>query len=213
MARMIRRGAEADILLGSWLGRKAIFKVRTRRPYMEKELDVRMRTARTIHEAELLSASKGMGVVIPIVFHVDPRSFTIVMQYLPGPRMKELLLAEPPRTDLCAVMGAYLARLHEGGIAQGDPTTSNFIFSGGRLAAIDFGLAYRTTSIEDHAVDLHLVREVFHSAHPSVSREAMDEFRDGYRRERGASISEQIWGRVTDIERRGRYARSEWGGN
>jgi TP53 regulating kinase-like protein len=213
MAHMIRRGAEADIVLGRWLNRTAIFKIRTRRPYMHYELDLRMRTSRTLHEAELLSASKELGVVTPVVFHVDLRGFTIVMQYLRGPRLKEVLAERAPRVDLCSVMGSYLGRLHKGGIAHGDPTTSNFIFSHGRLALIDFGLSYRTSSLEDLAVDLHLVREVFHSAHPSMSREAMEAFQEGYRKERGLTASQEIWGRVADIERRGRYARSEWSGD
>ncbi len=108
-------------------------------------------------------------------------------------------------------MGRYLARLHNGGIAHGDPTTSNFILVGGTLAVIDFGLAHKTESVEDLAVDLHLVKEVFHSAHVAVGQEAIDSFRKGYSTEMGAR-AEQIWERVNDIERRGRYARSKWGG-
>ena len=178
---------------------------------MQEELDDRMRTARTLHEAELLSASKAMGVATPLVFHVDPKAYTIVMQHLDGPRLKELLAGERPRTDLCAVMGSYLARLHSHGVAHGDPTTSNLIFTQGRLAFIDFGLSHRSEAVEDLAVDLHLVKEVFQSAHSSVSKDAIEAFRGGYFGERG-SAAEEIWERATDIERRGRYARAEWGG-
>jgi TP53 regulating kinase-like protein len=212
LARLIRRGAEADILLGRWMGYPAVFKVRTRRLYMKEELDDRMRTSRTLREAELLSASKAMGVPTPLVFHVDPKAYTIVMQHLEGPRLKELLAGERPRTDLCAVMGSYLARLHSHGVVHGDPTTSNFIFAHGRMAVIDFGLSQRSEAVEDLAVDLHLVKEVFQSAHSQVSRGAIEAFKGGYFGEQG-SAAEEIWERATDIERRGRYARSEWGGD
>lgn len=211
MARLIRRGAEADILLGRWLDYPAVFKVRTRRLYMQEELDDRMRAARTLHEAELLSASKAMGVPAPLVFHVDSKAYTIVMQYLEGPRLKELLAGNHPRTDLCAIMGSYLARLHSHGVVHGDPTTSNFILSKGRMAVIDFGLSHRSEAIEDLAVDLHLVKEVFQSAHSPVSRGAIEAFRGGYFEDRGGAVAERIWERAADIERRGRYARSEWG--
>ncbi|HVP23974.1 MAG TPA: KEOPS complex kinase/ATPase Bud32 [Conexivisphaerales archaeon] len=212
MERLIRRGAEADILLGRWLTEKAVFKVRTKRAYMIRELDERMREARTSREAELLSAAKRMGVPTPLVFHVDLAKYTIVMQYLEGPRLKELLQKDEPRIDLCETMGSLMARLHAHGVVHGDPTTSNLILSGGKLALIDFGLSYRSGSVEDIAVDLHLVKEVLQSAHSSVSRAALEEFREGYLRESGAA-AEQIWRRVADIERRGRYARSEWGGD
>jgi TP53 regulating kinase-like protein len=212
LARLIRRGAEADILLGRWLDEPAIFKLRTRRPYMIRELDDRMRASRTLHEAELLAAAKEMGVSTPLVFHVDVGACTIVMQYLKGPRLKELLTGAEPRTDLCGVMGSYLARLHANGVVHGDPTTSNLILTKGKLAVIDFGLSHRSEAIEDLAVDLHLVKEVFHSAHSSVGSEAIGAFREGYFKEMGAA-AEQIWERVIDIERRGRYARSGWGGD
>jgi TP53 regulating kinase-like protein len=212
LARLIRRGAEADILLCRWLGSPAVLKVRRRRLYVQEELDDRMRAARTFHEAELLSAAKSIGVATPLVFHVDPKAYTIVMEYLEGPRLKELLAGDHPRIDLCAVMGSYLARLHSHGVVHGDPTTSNFIISKGRMAAIDFGLSHRSEAIEDLAVDLHLVKEVFQSAHSLVSRSAIDAFRGGYFGVRGSAVAEQIWERAADIERRGRYARSEWGG-
>jgi TP53 regulating kinase-like protein len=212
MARLIRRGAEADILLGRWLDYPAVFKVRTRRLYMQEELDDRMRTARTLHEAELLGAAKSMGVASPLVFYVDPKAYTIVMQYLEGPRLKELLAGDHPRIDLCSVMGAFLARLHSHGVVHGDPTTSNFILSEGRMAVIDFGLSHRSVAIEDLAVDLHLVKEVFQSAHSPVNRGATEAFKGGYFGERGSAVAEQIWERAADMERRGRYARSGWGG-
>jgi TP53 regulating kinase-like protein len=210
LARLIRRGAEADIFLGRWLDEPAVFKVRTRRPYLHEELDKRMRAARTIHEAELLSASKSLGVTTPIVLHVDPKASTIVMQYLEGPRLKELLSGTQPSVELCGVMGFHLARLHLNNVVHGDPTTSNFILSGGRLAVVDFGLSHRSGAVEDLAVDLHLVKEVFHSAHSSLSRAALEAFREGYSQEGGSAFAERIWRRVVDIERRGRYARSDW---
>jgi TP53 regulating kinase-like protein len=109
-------------------------------------------------------------------------------------------------------MGGYLARLHSHGVVHGDPTTSNFILSRGRLAVIDFGLSHRSDSIEDLAVDIHLVKEVIQSAHSQVSRGAIEAFREGYFGSSAKGSAEQIWKRAADIERRGRYARSEWGG-
>ncbi|MEM3094503.1 MAG: hypothetical protein QXX64_02565, partial [Nitrososphaera sp.] len=70
--RLVKKGAEADIYLVEWGGKKAVSKVRTPKPYRHRELDAAIRKHRTIHEANFMSAAKAAGVMTPFVHFVDP---------------------------------------------------------------------------------------------------------------------------------------------
>ncbi|MDG6928911.1 MAG: Kae1-associated kinase Bud32 [Nitrososphaerota archaeon] len=204
MERLLSRGAEADIWLGDWMGMDAVYKTRTPKTYMLPEMDGRIRHARTAREAQLLVEAKGAGVETPTVYYVDLGRCTIVMEYVAGTRLKDALRAGSRE------MGASLGRLHRGGIVHGDPTTGNFVLRDGRLCVLDFGLASRSTELEDRAVDLHLVREAFSSAHQDVCASALRSFTDGYSEAVGRGAGE-VLRRCREIERRGRYSRREWG--
>lgn len=200
--QLIKRGAEADIYHTWWFGRDAILKTRNPKPYRNTELDMRLRRQRTIREASMLHLVKSLGIHSPLVYFVNTKQYTIVMQHIAGKPIHSL--SNDEILSHCDSMGQVAGLLHSAGIMHGDLTTSNFLYSDD-LYLIDMGLSSRTTKPEDWAVDMRLIKEIFNSAHADIIREAWDKLKAGY-----AKTMPQ-WRRVlkitSDIERRGRYAR------
>lgn len=201
---LLKKGAEADIYIVDWYGKKAVSKIRKQKKYRNKKLDMEIRKKRTIYEAEMLSVAKKAGVSTPLLYFVDPHNAEIVMQYVKGKLVRDLVSTN---LNICKKMGIYTARLHANNIVHGDLTTSNFIVSDGKLVLIDFGLAYHSDRTEDKAVDIRLIKEIMSSAHASVFTQAFENFIKGYESVMGKTLTSKMLRKVAEIERRGRYAR------
>ncbi len=211
MERMIRKGAEADIYLGKWFGKEVILKIRKPKQYMQPELDVEIRKRRTLREASFLMDARKVGVTTPLVYFIDQNKAEIIMQYIKGTRLKEII--SDKRVDnidsLLSGVGRCIAKLHKDNIIHGDLTTSNFLVSRNSLVFIDFGLAFFSQRLEDMAVDLHLMKGILKSAHSKVADDAFNRILEGY-----GEISEEktvkiLVKKMGEIERRGRYTRVE----
>lgn len=201
---LIKKGAEADIYLIDWYGKKAIRKFRKPKNYRNKLLDEEIRKKRTLHEAEMLSSAKKAGVTTPLIYFVDPKSCEIIMQYIKGKLVRDILAKD---LKLSRGMGIHTAKLHSNNIVHGDLTTSNFILYDGKLVLIDFGLSFYSDRIEDKAVDIRLIKEIMSSAHATIFKNAFDLFIKGYESVLGSSFTLKILKKVSEIEKRGRYAR------
>jgi TP53 regulating kinase-like protein len=200
---LIKKGAEADIYLTSWYGNKAVSKIRTVKPYRHKSLDCEIRKTRTIHEANIMSMSKLAGVRTPFIYFVDPIGAQIIMEFIDGENVKDIITP-----CLSAQLGRYTALLHINNIIHNDLTTSNFIrFKKKQLVLLDFGLSYYSERLEDKAVDIRLIKEVFYSLHFSISDRAFKNFLNGYSMVVGEKKTGMILEKVLEIEQRGRYAR------
>ena len=197
---LVKRGAEADIYIVDWDNKKAVSKVRSPKSYRHQELDLAIRKYRTIHEARFMSAVKSAGVMTPFVHFVDPVRAEIIMEFIEGRSVRDVLTP-----DICYKIGRYAALLHARNIIHGDLTTSNFVMNK-RLVLLDFGLSYYSERTEDMATDIRLIKEVFTSAHISV-RNAFPCFVEGYTSVAGRKKTDKILENVTTIEQRGRYAR------
>jgi TP53 regulating kinase and related kinases len=197
---LIKRGAEADICIVEWNSKKAISKVRSPKSYRHPELDSTIRKHRTIHEANFMSAAKSAGVMTPFVHFVDPTKAEIIMEFIEGQNVRDVLTL-----DICDNMGRCAALLHTSNIIHGDLTTSNFVMNK-RLVLLDFGLSYYSERTEDMATDIRLIKEVFTSAHIAV-RKAFPCFVEGYASVAGGKKTDKILENVKKIEQRGRYAR------
>ncbi|MFB0544787.1 MAG: lipopolysaccharide core heptose(II) kinase RfaY, partial [Asgard group archaeon] len=103
---------------------------------------------------------KKCGVSTPTIYEIDMKKTTIVMEYIEGDRVKELLNNElnEDKKVICRKIGESLGKLHKNGIIHGDPTTSNFIYTHGKVFFVDFGLGVFSDSLEDASVDLHLLK-------------------------------------------------------
>jgi len=97
--RVLYRGAEADIVRGSWCGLPAVYKVRKELAYRLPELDTAIRRQRTIHEAELIHSAKEAGVSAPVLYYVDAPMTTLVMEFVEGERLKEFVSFETVKDD------------------------------------------------------------------------------------------------------------------
>lgn len=202
--KLIKKGAEGDLYQTNWNSKKSILKIRKAKDYRNSELDLRIRKQRTIRESEIIQQVKSFGVATPIVFFVDTKQCSIMMQYLHG----------TPGHDISGTkfiqhskdFGKIVGTLHKNGIMHGDLTTSNFIVSTKKIFIIDFGLAIRTSKPEDHAVDLRLFKEILNSAHVNEMPKAWPNFLSGYKSVIGQIQFNKIINLVSVIESRGRYA-------
>lgn len=204
--KLIKKGAEAELYRGEWLGFDAVFKRRVPKTYRNSDLDHFIRSTRTSLEAKLLSDSRRLGVPTPIVYLVDIEKFEIIMSHIDGTPMKRLIegLDDSGVKRSFREVGRLVGKLHRGGIVHGDLTTSNMIVKDGRVFLIDFGLGEHSSSTEARGVDLHLMRRTLESSHHVVSRLAYSSFIAGYSDALGSGASKVIK-RVGEIRRRGRY--------
>ena len=197
---LIKRGAEADIYILEWDSKKAVSKVRSSKSYRHQDLDSAIRKHRTIHEASFMSVAKSAGVRTPFVYFVDPVRSEIIMEFIEGHNIRDMLTC-----DICYKIGRCAALLHASNIIHGDLTTSNFVMNK-RLVLRDVCLSYYSERTEDMATDIRLIKEVFSSAHIAV-RKAFPCFVEGYTSVAGAKKTDKILENVRTIEQRGRYAR------
>jgi TP53 regulating kinase-like protein len=210
--KLLYRGAEADVYRGDWCGQPAVYKMRRPLRYRLPELDNMIRSQRTTHEAQMIHDSKLAGVSSPHLYYLSPREALLVMEFVEGKRLKTLLEPDLPGgrvEELGEEFGRSIARLHAAGIMHGDLTTSNAIANGGGISLIDFGLAVHSTRLEDHAVDLRLIKETLTGAHNSVSKPFMRSLMAGYTSVLGRRRANAATKKLAEIERRGRYARVE----
>ncbi len=202
--KLIKKGAEGDLFLTVWNKQKAVLKARKEKNYRNSQLDNRIRKQRTIRESKIISEVKSFGIFTPLVYFVDTKNCTILMQYITG-----ILIHDLPKSKLtliCKKIGQVVGTMHKNGIMHGDLTTTNFILSHGKIFVIDFGLAIRTKKPEDHAVDLRLFKEILNSAHVSIMKNAWKNFLQGYKTSVGISRFNKVTNLVSVIESRGRYA-------
>jgi TP53 regulating kinase-like protein len=210
---LIYRGAEADIILKRWHGREVIIKRRIPKRYRVAQLDFKLRQARTIHESFFLHRAKLAGVEAPALYMVDLADTAIIMQYVKGTKVRQLLpsISAEEGEKLCYRIGSMIGRLHVAGIMHGDLTTSNMIAdSHGHVFFIDFGLSDNIRSVEEEGVDLHLMERALQSTHYRSARENFEAIVAGYKDEVGSEKAKKVLERVREIERRARYVvRSE----
>lgn len=200
----MKRGAEAELRRTEFLGRPAVEKFRLPKGYRLAGLDEELRRARIRIEARLMSEARAAGVAVPVLYDIDLVENKIVMEFIDGPTLKEVLEAGGPRAHgIATEVGRIAGRLHKAGIIHGDLTTSNAILRDGRIVMIDFSLGGKDETTEARGVDLHLLREALTSAH----KNAVAYYRDvlaGYRETFGKG-AEDVIRQVKEIESRGRY--------
>ena len=202
--KLLKKGAEADVYLSSWNGKKAILKIRKEKTYRNSVLDKRIRKQRTIKESEIISQVKSFGISTPLIYFLDINKCSILMQYIDGKLVRDM--SEKVIEKTCFEIGKIVGILHKNGIMHGDLTTSNFILSKKKLILIDFGLASRTEKPDDHAIDLRLFKEILNSAHANILNKSWSNFLQGYSKSVGEKYSKKIIKLVAVIESRGRYA-------
>jgi Kae1-associated kinase Bud32 len=220
---ILRRGAEAVLIKGTWSGedgvtKDVVFKVREPKAYRHPDLDARLRSERTSIEGKIITSLWHAGLPVPRVFEVDLPAGTIVLEHVLGERLKDVVpsLGKSILQGMMHRIGEAVAAMHARDIIHGDLTTSNVIVvdaEGTDFRIIDFGLSRHTSSVEDKSVDLHLFKRVVTSTHASAFDDLFPPFMDGYRvGMESAGKGEQfarIDARMQAIETRGRYVQKK----
>lgn len=198
-------GAEAEILYSEFFGRKAVKKVRIKKNYRDKDLDLDLRKERLKKEVRLLIEAKKVGLNAPIVYDIDYEDMSIVMEYIPGPTLREIFdnLSAMEKEQVCNELGKDIAILHNNEIVHGDLTTSNIIYYNQKLYFIDFSMGDKNAELEDFGVDLHLLKESFLSAH-YIHYNYFDKIIENYLKH--CKNSDKILNKLEEIEKRRRYS-------
>jgi len=205
---LIKKGAEANLYLEEWHSRKVIMKRRLPKNYRIPELDEKIRSQRTIYEPQVIHKAKEAGVPTPTIFMVDVAEANIIMEFVDGKQVKQVLndLPQEEKLRLSRHIGGLIGRLHKYGIIHGDLTTSNMILTPyGKVFFVDFGLSERSTELETRGVDLHLMKRAFQSTHYRYARECFEAVVEGYAEVVGEEEAKNVLEKIREIERRGRY--------
>ena len=201
---MVTSGAEGSVYRTSYLGRRAMVKIRSPKQYRIPELDRRIRSQRIRAEARLIREARSAGIRTPIIYDVDTKECSITMEEVDGITVKAYLDQHPEDAErVCRLIGTDIARLHNSKICHGDLTTSNMILTkDGRLCLIDFSMGASLIGVEDMGVDIRLLERAFYSAHPTI-KNAFGDFIDAYCETK--TDSKQVMDKVQEIKDRGRY--------
>ncbi len=205
---LLKKGAEASLFLADWHGKRVVVKARLPKKYRPAQLDLSIRSYRTVHEPQLMHEAKKAGVPTPQIFMVDVQNAAITMEYVEGKQVKQLLdgISQAERLELCGRIGELVAKLHKHGVVHGDLTTSNMILTAaGRIFLVDFGLGDKTVELEAKGVDLHLLKRALQSTHYRFADECFEAVIEGYRSFSGTASADKVLEKITEIEKRGRY--------
>ncbi len=208
--KIIRRGAEAVLIHSKWFNRDVLIKYRLPKNYRINEIDKKLRYSRTIKEARTLIELFKFGIPVPSIFEINPTMGLIVMQYLSGNRLKDVIpkLSNKELEKIFREIGYWIAKMHQKKRMHGDLTTSNIIYTENQdLYFIDFGLTESDIGIEGKAMDLHLFKRVLSSTHGKYFPHLYDQFIQGYYsvEKMDPNENDEINSRINQIELRGRY--------
>ncbi|TXT66879.1 MAG: KEOPS complex subunit Bud32 [Promethearchaeota archaeon] len=210
--QLIKKGAEASLFYGKWFNKEVIFKHRIAKQYRIPQLDNEIRTLRTINEAKALIKVKEYGLNVPVVYEIDTQKALIIMEYIVGEKLKDLMdtLKESDKLNYFRKVGEFIAQLHLNGQTHGDITTSNVLITPNKhVFLIDFGLHEYSDTIEDKSVDLHLFKRVLISSHGndylSCYHAFIERYKTIYKNNNSQKLCSSILKNIKVIESRGRY--------
>jgi len=203
---ILYRGAESILYKDVFEDQEVLVKDRIKKGYRIDQIDKELRKTRTRKEVKLLTDARKIGVMTPKILHVDETKSKIIMEFISGERIKELLFTADKKTieKCCFEIGKTIGKLHSAGIVHGDLTTSNMILKDEKMYFIDFSLGEFSKRIEDQGVDLNLLLEALKSTHFKILKICWDNILKGYKQE--YIRAEEVLMKIDEIEKRGRYA-------
>lgn len=205
---LLKKGAEASLYLEEWHKRKVIMKKRLPKKYRLPQLDLDIRSQRTINEPNIIHKAKIAGVSTPTILMVDVADANIIMEFVEGKQVKEILdkVSNEKRRRISGLIGIMIGRLHKHGIIHGDLTTSNIILTPyDKVVFVDFGLSERSNELEAKGVDLHLMKRALQSTHYKHANKCFSVVMKGYAEVVGEEEAKRVIEKIHEIEKRGRY--------
>ncbi len=191
----IDSGAEAVIYKGNGI----VVKDRVGKRYRHPAIDLKLRRFRTRREAKVLHKLEELNFPAPRLVKADDSSARLVMEFIPGEKLKDVLHAAPEKYAF--EVGRKIGSIHNAGIIHSDLTTSNMILKDA-IYFIDFGLSFFSKKAEDKAVDLHLLERAFESKHHAIADICWQKSLEGYKET--ADNAEAVIKRLEKVEKRGR---------
>ena len=197
--QQIAQGAEAKIYKKG----NHIVKDRFPKKYRIKEIDEKLRKARTKREIKVLTKLQDINFPSPKPIGDDGKEI-LISEHIQGDKVRDIL-EKSNYKQLAEEIGNKLATLHNNNIIHGDLTTSNMILNSknNEIYFIDFGLSFFSHKIEDCAVDLHLLKEALESTHHKIYENAYKAAINGYKKNQ--ENWKEILKRLETVEKRGRY--------
>lgn len=196
LMKLIAQGAESKL----FLEKSRVIKDRFRKTYRIKEIDDKLKKARTKREAKILDKLQTINFPAPELISSNEKD-TLEIKYIKGNLLRNLL-KKNNCIKLSREIGEKVAILHNNNIIHHDLTTSNMIFNK-EIYFIDFGLSFFSTKIEDRAVDLHLLKEALESKHSKIWEKCYKAALGSYAKK--AKDGKQVIKRLEVVEKRGRY--------
>ncbi|DAC35748.1 MAG: KEOPS complex kinase/ATPase Bud32 [Candidatus Thalassarchaeaceae archaeon] len=175
---ILHKGAEAIIFSGSWLGIRAVLKMREPRSYRHPSLDRRLTRQRLSVEARVLTKLQANNFPAPALLDVDIDQGWMLLSRIEGRPLYDALQDGAAGINEIKLFGSIIRQLHEAGFSHGDLTTHNVMFdSEKKMYLIDFGLSKINPEIENLGLDLQVVNECLTASHHTINNsvEAMIE--------------------------------------
>lgn len=175
----IAQGAEAIV----YKDNRTIIKERFSKEYRLPQIDLALRQFRTRREAKVLQKLEELNFPAPHLQEFCDQRMTITMDFVPGEKLRDVLLNGDNFQQLALEIGEKVGKLHHNDLIHGDLTTSNIIQhqDTGKLHLVDFGLSFFSNKDEDKAVDLFLLDRALESTHYQHYPEIFEKVLEGYK--------------------------------
>lgn len=203
LMHQIAHGAEAVL----FEDRGTIIKERLSKNYRLPQLDEALRQFRTRREAKVLQKLEELNFPAPRLREFSDKRMSIVMDFVPGEKVRNILMHGDEFQQLAKEIGEKIGKLHQNDIIHGDLTTSNMIQTGKEIHFIDFGLSQFSEKIEDKAVDLFLLDRTLASKHYQHYPEIFEKVIEGYKEM--YPEAEEILKRLEQVKKRGRNKKKD----
>jgi Kae1-associated kinase Bud32 len=191
----IGRGAEAVITKKD----DVVLKERPKKSYRLSVIDEKLRKQRTKREAKILKALEKAGVLAPKLKSVSDKDMVIEMEFIDGKKVRDVIHHDK---SLAKKIGKIVGQLHKEDVIHSDLTTSNMLVKNGDVHIIDFGLSYISSKVEDKAVDIHVMTQIFESSHHEIHEECIALVFDGYKE--AYQDASKVLERLEVVQKRGR---------
>ncbi|MEB3825600.1 MAG: Kae1-associated serine/threonine protein kinase [Desulfurococcales archaeon] len=208
--KIIYIGAESIVYLSKLFNRNVIVKRRIRKTYVHPSLMDELIYQRTRKESRALVKSLENNICVPKPLFVLLSKGVIIMEYLRGRRLYEVLEELETNSNpgfsfaenLFCSIGSLLGGLHSLGIVHGDFSAGNIILGDKGPCIIDFGLSDFREDAESRALDLHVLNRSLNALYPSITKMFWDKLVQCYLEK---IRDYRVLGKLEDMMLRGRY--------
>lgn len=202
-----KKGSEAFLYLGNFLGKKVIIKERKRKLYRHPHLDSELRLFRLRSEARIIKLALKENLPVSQLLGVDLKNNKLIFEYFESRSLSHLIAHNEyiKSNELKSIffrLGKIVGRMHDLNIIHGDLTPHNVLVSHNNtdplIYLIDFGLAQMSPELELKTMDLFILNWSLRM------KFWFDSFIKGYKE---IISSDMVQKHLNSISQRGRYVK------